>query len=106
MVEVARRSGAPLHLSHLKVVGRADLVEPLLELLERARTSTSLSTSTLMGPAAPCCLLCCPLGHKKEILPIPWYAWQTRINAKLCSAISSGVCAAGKTCTRLAEPKA
>ena len=36
MVEVARRSGAPLHLSHLKVVGNADLVEPLLELLERA----------------------------------------------------------------------
>ena len=36
MVEVARRSGAPLHLSHLKVVGNPDLVEPLLELLERA----------------------------------------------------------------------
>ena len=30
MIEVARRSGAPLHLSHLKVVGRPSLVEPLL----------------------------------------------------------------------------
>ena len=36
IVEVARRSGAPLHLSHLKVIGNPELVEPLLELLERA----------------------------------------------------------------------
>jgi N-acyl-D-amino-acid deacylase len=36
MVEVARCSGAPLHLSHLKVIGNPELVEPLLELLERA----------------------------------------------------------------------
>jgi N-acyl-D-amino-acid deacylase len=36
MVEVARRSGAPLHLSHLKVIGNPELVEPLLELLQRA----------------------------------------------------------------------
>jgi N-acyl-D-amino-acid deacylase len=43
MVEVARRSGAPLHLSHLKVVGRADLVEPLLELLERARADIDIT---------------------------------------------------------------
>src|ERR671910_277333 len=43
MVEVARRSGAPLHLSHLKVVGNPDLVEPLLELLERARADIDIS---------------------------------------------------------------
>lgn len=36
MVEVARRSGAPLHLSHLKVVGDPSLVEPLLTLVDRA----------------------------------------------------------------------
>lgn len=43
MVEVARRSGAPLHLSHLKVVGNADLVEPLLELLDRAREDIDIT---------------------------------------------------------------
>jgi N-acyl-D-amino-acid deacylase len=43
MVEVARRSGAPLHLSHLKVVGSAGLVEPLLELLERARADIDIT---------------------------------------------------------------
>lgn len=37
MIEVARRSGAPLHVSHLKVIGNAHLVEPMLELLDRAR---------------------------------------------------------------------
>jgi N-acyl-D-amino-acid deacylase len=43
MVEVARRSGAPLHLSHLKVVRNPDLVEPLLELLERARADIDIT---------------------------------------------------------------
>jgi N-acyl-D-amino-acid deacylase len=43
MVEVARRSGATLHLSHLKVVGNPDLVEPLLELLDRARTDIDIT---------------------------------------------------------------
>jgi N-acyl-D-amino-acid deacylase len=37
MIDVARRSGAALHLSHLKVIGRPDLVEPLLASLDRAR---------------------------------------------------------------------
>lgn len=43
MVEVARRSGAPLHISHLKVIGNPALVEPLLELLDRARQDIDLS---------------------------------------------------------------
>jgi N-acyl-D-amino-acid deacylase len=36
MVDVARRSGGPLHLSHLKALADERLVEPLLELLEDA----------------------------------------------------------------------
>src|SRR5918994_3987882 len=43
VVGVARRSGVPLHLSHLKVVGNPDLVEPLLELLERARANIEIT---------------------------------------------------------------
>src|ERR671910_2486222 len=43
IVEGARRSGAPFHLSHLKVVGNPDLVEPLLELLERARADIDIT---------------------------------------------------------------
>jgi N-acyl-D-amino-acid deacylase len=35
MIEVARRSGAPLHVSHLKSL-RPELIEPLLELLDTA----------------------------------------------------------------------
>ena len=36
MLGVARASGAPLHISHLKSLGDERLVEPLLELLDRA----------------------------------------------------------------------
>ena len=36
LVDVARRSGAPLHVSHLKCLAGAELVEPLLELLDHA----------------------------------------------------------------------
>ncbi len=36
MVEVSRRSGAPLHLSHLKSLADEALIEPLLELVERS----------------------------------------------------------------------
>ena len=36
MIDVARRSGAPLHLSHLKSLADESLIEPLLELLESA----------------------------------------------------------------------
>ena len=37
MIDVARRSGAPLHLSHLKSLADERLVEPLLELLDARR---------------------------------------------------------------------
>lgn len=43
MVEVARTSGASLHLSHLKVVGNAGLVDRLLELIDRASTDLDIS---------------------------------------------------------------
>ena len=36
MIEVARLTGAPLHLSHLKSLADETLIEPLLELLESA----------------------------------------------------------------------
>jgi N-acyl-D-amino-acid deacylase len=36
MVDVSRRSGAPLHLSHLKSLADESLIEPLLELVEQA----------------------------------------------------------------------
>lgn len=36
MVDVARQAGAPLHLSHLKVIGHPHLIDPLLTLLDRA----------------------------------------------------------------------
>lgn len=43
MIEVARRSGAPLHLSHLKVVGNEHLVEPLLELIDNAHEDIDIT---------------------------------------------------------------
>ena len=43
MVDVARRSGAPLHVSHLKSLADERLVEPLLGLLETAATSVDVS---------------------------------------------------------------
>ena len=36
MVDVARRSGAALHLSHLKAIGPPDLLERLVQLVDRA----------------------------------------------------------------------
>jgi N-acyl-D-amino-acid deacylase len=43
MIEVARRSGAPLHLSHLKVIGNAELVEPLLALIDEASADVDVT---------------------------------------------------------------
>jgi N-acyl-D-amino-acid deacylase len=43
MIEVARRSGAPLHISHLKSAADEGLIEPLLELLDRASQDVDLS---------------------------------------------------------------
>lgn len=43
MIEVAQRSGAPLHVSHLKVVGHPHLVSPLLDLFDRASAGMDLS---------------------------------------------------------------
>lgn len=43
MVTVARRSGASLHLSHLKVIENEDRVEPLLELIDDAARDVDLS---------------------------------------------------------------
>ena len=43
MIEVARRSGAPLHLSHLKSLADERLVEPLLELLESAAAAIDVT---------------------------------------------------------------
>ena len=43
MIDVARRSGAPLHVSHLKSLADERLVEPLLELLESAATEIDVT---------------------------------------------------------------
>lgn len=43
MIDVARRSGAPLHISHLKSLADEHLVEPLLGLLDRAATSIDVT---------------------------------------------------------------
>lgn len=43
MIGVARRVGAPLHLSHLKSLADESLVAPLLELLERAAAEIDLT---------------------------------------------------------------
>lgn len=42
-VEVSRRSGAPLHVSHLKCLADERLIEPLLELLDGASADVDLS---------------------------------------------------------------
>jgi N-acyl-D-amino-acid deacylase len=42
-IEVARRSGAPLHLSHLKCLADEALIDPLLELLDEASADVSLT---------------------------------------------------------------
>jgi N-acyl-D-amino-acid deacylase len=43
MLEVARRSGAALHLSHLKALADEGMVGPLLDLLDRASADVDLS---------------------------------------------------------------
>lgn len=43
MIEVARRSGAPLHISHLKSLANEALIDPLLELLDRASEDLPLT---------------------------------------------------------------
>lgn len=43
MIEVSRRSGAPLHLSHLKVMGGPQLLEPLLSLMDDASSGIDIT---------------------------------------------------------------
>jgi N-acyl-D-amino-acid deacylase len=43
MIEVARRSGAPLHVSHLKSLADERLIDPLLELLDAASAAVEIS---------------------------------------------------------------
>ena len=43
MIDVARRSGAPLHLSHLKLIGNDHLLEPLLTLIDDATRDVDLT---------------------------------------------------------------
>ena len=43
MIRVARASGCPLHLSHLKVKGGPELVEPLLRLIDEAGRDLDIS---------------------------------------------------------------
>lgn len=43
MIEVARRSGAPLHVSHLKSAADERLIDPLLELFDEASADVDLS---------------------------------------------------------------
>jgi len=43
LIDVARRAGAPLHLSHLKSLADESLIEPLLELLEETATEIDLT---------------------------------------------------------------
>ena len=43
MIDVARRTGAPLHLSHLKSLADESLIEPLLDLLEATATEIDLT---------------------------------------------------------------
>ncbi len=43
MIDVARRAGAPLHLSHLKSLADESLIEPLLELLESGAAEIDLT---------------------------------------------------------------
>ena len=63
MIEVARRSGAPLHLSHLKSLADEALIEPLLELVEERRRDASTSTRT--APARRCSRACCRRGRRR-----------------------------------------
>ena len=42
-IEVARRSGAPLHVSHLKSAADEELIDPLLSLLDEASVDVDLS---------------------------------------------------------------
>lgn len=57
MIEVARRSGARLHVSHLKSLADEDLIEPLLELVEAAGASFDQypygAGSTLLASVLP-----------------------------------------------------
>ena len=101
MVEVARRSGAPLHLSHLKVVGDAEPVEPLLELLdERADDRHHVSTSTPTAPAARCSQHAAGLGTGGRRGRDARARWRNRDERRARSrGRSRAGCPAGRTCS-------
>ena len=69
MIDVARRSGAPLHVSHLKSLADERLVEPLLELLDErgGRDRRDASTSTPTARAARCSRASCRPGPRRAV---------------------------------------
>ena len=66
MIDVARRSGAPLHLSHLKALADESMVEPLLERLDGASAEIDLSFDQYpYGAGSTLSRASCPPGRRR-----------------------------------------
>ena len=70
MIEVSRRSGAPLHLSHLKVIGNPELVEPLLALIDEASADVDITFDQYpYGAGSTVLSSLLPPGRTRVVLP-------------------------------------
>ena len=66
LVDVARRSGAPLNVSHLKSLTDERLLDPLLDLLDRASADVDLTFDQYpYGAGSTLLAACCPAGRRR-----------------------------------------
>ena len=108
LIDVARRSGAPLHLSHLKSLADESLIEPLFELLASAPRPRSISPSisTRTAPAAPCSRACSRAGRKRAARRAPCRRSAAQRRGAGSRMTSRTGCLGGRTSSAHSVPRA
>ena len=106
MIEVSRRSGAPLHLSHLKVIGNPELVESLLALIDEASADVDITFDQYpYGAGSTVLSSLLPPGRTREVHPTRSGAWTIPGSARRWPATSRKGCPTGTTRMARAGPR-
>ena len=98
--------GRPLHLSHLKVIGNPELVEPLLALIDEASADVDITFDQYpYGAGSTVLSSLLPPGRTREVHPTRSGAWTTRASARRWPATLRKGCPTGTTRMARAGPR-
>ena len=105
MLDVARRSGAPLHVSHLKALADEGMIPPLLELLEEASGDVQITFDQYpYGAGSTLLASVLPAGRRRAARTRPWSASRSRPTARRSRLTSKPGCPAGRTSSARSVP--